>query len=92
MPATSDACWCVVPAAGRGTRFGAVRPKQYALLRGQPMLVRTLERLAACVEVRGLVVVLASDVFTTPPSRPADVVVQTTIFDGRVVYQREPGR
>lgn len=61
MPATSDACWCVVPAAGRGTRFGAVRPKQYALLRGQPMLVRTLERLAACVEVRGLVVVLAPD-------------------------------
>ena len=38
------------------------------------------------------IVVLASDLFTTPPSRPTDVVVQTTIFDGRVVYERGPGR
>lgn len=38
------------------------------------------------------IVVLGSDVFTTPPARPTDVVVQTTIFDGRVVYERGAGR
>lgn len=61
MPATTDALWCVVPAAGRGMRFGAERPKQYMPLHGSPLLVRTLERLAACREVCGLMVVLAAD-------------------------------
>ena len=32
------------------------------------------------------IVVLASDVFTTPPAKATDVVVQTTVFDGRVVF------
>lgn len=61
MPATTDSLWCVVPAAGRGMRFGTQRPKQYTPLHGKPLLVRTLERLAACREVRGLMVVLAAD-------------------------------
>ena len=34
------------------------------------------------------IVVLASDVFTTPPAKAGDVVVDTTIFDGRVVFER----
>jgi predicted amidohydrolase YtcJ len=34
------------------------------------------------------IVVLASDVFTNPPVKAGDVVVDTTIFDGRVVYER----
>jgi hypothetical protein len=34
------------------------------------------------------IVVLAADVFTTPPVKAGDVVVDTTIFDGRVVYER----
>ena len=34
------------------------------------------------------IVVLAADVFTNPPVKPGDVVVDTTIFDGRVVYER----
>jgi predicted amidohydrolase YtcJ len=33
-------------------------------------------------------VVLASDILATPPAKPGDVVVQTTVFDGKVVYQR----
>jgi len=61
MPATTDALWCVVPAAGRGLRFGAERRKLYMPLHGEPLLVRTLERLAACREVCGLLVVLAAD-------------------------------
>jgi predicted amidohydrolase YtcJ len=34
------------------------------------------------------IVVLAADVFTNPPVTAGDVVVDTTIFDGRVVYER----
>ncbi len=59
--ADADPLWCVVPAAGRGTRFGAAAPKQYAPLAGRPLLVCTLERLAASVHVAGFVVVLAAD-------------------------------
>ena len=44
--ATEPAFWCIVPAAGRGVRFGSRQPKQYAALAGKPLLVRTLERLA----------------------------------------------
>ncbi len=53
--------WVVVPAAGRGQRFGAVIPKQYAPLVGQPMLVRTLDRLLAHPQVAGAMVALAKD-------------------------------
>ena len=33
-------------------------------------------------------VVLATDVFGKPPSAPADLAVVTTVFGGRVVYER----
>ena len=33
-------------------------------------------------------VVLASDVFTTPPTAPAGLAVVTTVFGGKVVYER----
>ncbi|MEO7062900.1 MAG: 2-C-methyl-D-erythritol 4-phosphate cytidylyltransferase [Dokdonella sp.] len=53
--------WCVVPAGGRGTRFGAQPPKQYVALAGQPMLLWTLQRLVASPRIAGLMVVLAAD-------------------------------
>lgn len=59
--ATEPAFWCIVPAAGRGVRFGSRQPKQYAALAGKPLLVRTLERLAGSPVVAGLMVVLAPD-------------------------------
>jgi predicted amidohydrolase YtcJ len=34
------------------------------------------------------IVVLAADEFTNRPVKAGDVVVDTTIFDGRVVYER----
>jgi hypothetical protein len=34
------------------------------------------------------VVVLSRDIFSQPPVKPADVVVDATIFDGKVVYRR----
>jgi len=57
----TDGAWCVVPAAGRGARFGAERPKQYVELAGRPLLEWTLERLVATPCITGLIVVLAPD-------------------------------
>lgn len=54
----SASLWCVVPAAGRGSRMGADCPKQYLLLAGKPLIEHTLERLAAHPQIAGLVVVL----------------------------------
>lgn len=55
------AVWCLVPAAGRGTRLGAAVPKQYLTLAGAPLVWHTLSRLADMPAVRGLVVALAAD-------------------------------
>lgn len=57
----NSALWCIVPAAGRGVRFGSEIPKQYLSLAGKSLLLRTLERLASHVQIAGLVVVLATD-------------------------------
>ncbi|MDR5865566.1 2-C-methyl-D-erythritol 4-phosphate cytidylyltransferase [Halomonas koreensis] len=43
----SDRLWLVVPAAGRGRRMGADRPKQYLPLAGRTVLALTLARLHA---------------------------------------------
>jgi len=58
--AATDPLWCVVPAAGRGTRVGADLPKQYLPIAGTPLLLHTLERLAAHPRIGGIVVVLAA--------------------------------
>lgn len=57
---TAPRCWCVVPAAGRGSRVGASSPKQYLPLAGRPLIEHTLQRLAACSGVAGLLVVLSA--------------------------------
>jgi 2-C-methyl-D-erythritol 4-phosphate cytidylyltransferase len=61
MSTTDARLWCVVPAAGRGVRFGGEVPKQYLMLGGKPLLVLTLERLAAHPRVAGLMVSIAAD-------------------------------
>lgn len=53
------ALWCVVPAAGRGTRVGGDCPKQYLPLAGRALILHTLDRLAAHPDIAGLMVVLA---------------------------------
>lgn len=52
--------WCVVPAAGRGTRVGGDCPKQYLPLAGRPLIEHTLERLAAHPRIAGLLVTLSA--------------------------------
>ena len=59
--AATDPLWCVVPAAGRGTRVGGDLPKQYLPIAGKALLLHTLERLAAHPRIGGLVVVLGAD-------------------------------
>jgi 2-C-methyl-D-erythritol 4-phosphate cytidylyltransferase len=81
--AATDRLWCVVPAAGRGARFGGELPKQYVALAGQPLLRWTLERLAACDRVAGLMVVLAAgDPHWFGASSLAGKPVQTAIGAG----------
>jgi 2-C-methyl-D-erythritol 4-phosphate cytidylyltransferase len=50
-----------VPAAGGGSRFGTGTPKQYALIDGVPLLVRSLDRLKSGLPFEAIVVALARD-------------------------------
>ncbi len=53
--------WAVVPAAGRGTRFGAATPKQYLQAGGQPLIAYALSVLAMHPAVAGVMVAIAED-------------------------------
>ena len=59
MTSSTEPLWCIVPAAGRGARFGGEVPKQYHPIAGRPMLLWTIERLAAHPRIGGLIVALA---------------------------------
>lgn len=50
--------WAVVPAAGSGTRFDTVAPKQYRQIAGRPLLEHCLCRLAAHPAISGIVLAL----------------------------------
>ena len=51
--------FAVVPAAGRGERFGGRRPKQYVELLGRPVLSWSLGSLLAVSSVRAVIVALS---------------------------------
>ncbi len=51
------ACWALVPAAGAGRRLGGATPKQFLSIGGRSVLRHTLDALAGCPSVTGLVVV-----------------------------------
>lgn len=51
--------WAVVPAAGRGARFGGGVPKQYLPVAGEMLIAHTLRALFAHSAVEGAVMVLA---------------------------------
>jgi 2-C-methyl-D-erythritol 4-phosphate cytidylyltransferase len=53
--------WVVVPAAGRGARFGADKPKQYVEVRGRSLIEYTLAALLEYPRITGAVVALAAD-------------------------------
>lgn len=53
--------WAVIPAAGRGTRFGGDVPKQYLQIGGRPLIAHALDALLANPRVKGAIVALAAD-------------------------------
>lgn len=53
--------WAVVPAAGRGTRFGGAVPKQYLPAAGRLLLAYTLEALLAHGGVAGVMVAISEN-------------------------------
>jgi 2-C-methyl-D-erythritol 4-phosphate cytidylyltransferase len=52
--------FAVIPAAGGGSRFGGVRPKQYALLAGRPMLEHAVAALLSAPQIERVYVALAA--------------------------------
>ena len=58
---TAPAIWALIPAAGRGTRFGGGIPKQYLEAAGQPLIAHALGALLAHPRVAGAMVALAAD-------------------------------
>jgi 2-C-methyl-D-erythritol 4-phosphate cytidylyltransferase len=52
--------WAVLVAAGRGERFGGRQPKQYARLRGRPVLAWSLRALLAERSLAGVMVAVAA--------------------------------
>lgn len=67
---SSPSVFVVVPAAGRGMRFGASRPKQYLPLAGATVIAQTLRRLD-CLGARAIAVGLAPDDSYWPGAKPA---------------------
>ncbi|MFN7183014.1 MAG: 2-C-methyl-D-erythritol 4-phosphate cytidylyltransferase [Thermomonas haemolytica] len=53
--------WALIPAAGRGLRFGGARPKQYLEIAGKPLLAHAMDALLAHPQVEGAVIALAAD-------------------------------
>jgi 2-C-methyl-D-erythritol 4-phosphate cytidylyltransferase len=48
----------IIAAAGRGTRLGGERAKQFIELAGKPVIIHTLERFERCAEIQEVIVVL----------------------------------
>jgi 2-C-methyl-D-erythritol 4-phosphate cytidylyltransferase len=51
----------IVVAAGKGTRFGGNRPKQFLDLNGAPVIVQTLRQFERCTEIESVIVVLPAE-------------------------------
>lgn len=50
--------WCIVPAAGIGTRMQADRPKQYLMLKNKPLLSHVVNLFSTQIPIEKVVVVL----------------------------------
>jgi 2-C-methyl-D-erythritol 4-phosphate cytidylyltransferase len=51
----------IIPAAGLGTRMGGEKPKQFLELDGEPLVLFTLRRLAACEAISHFIVATLAD-------------------------------
>src|SRR5438094_6776471 len=55
----------IVVAAGKGTRFGGNRPKQFLDLNGVPIIIQTLRQFEQSQQIKKIVVVLPAEETTT---------------------------
>jgi 2-C-methyl-D-erythritol 4-phosphate cytidylyltransferase len=79
--------WAIIPAAGVGRRMKADVPKQYLNLLGRPVILHTLERLAAVPLINGIVVVIGQDDAYWPELNiQVDKPVQVVIGGEQRVY------
>ena len=53
-------CFALIPAAGSGSRMGAVTPKQYLDLLGRPLIWHTIAALSAVPEIARVCVVISA--------------------------------
>ena len=53
--------WAVIPAAGRGMRFGGEVPKQYLEAAGKPLIAHALDALLSHPQIDGAMVALSTD-------------------------------
>lgn len=56
--------YCIIVAAGTGSRFGGNLPKQFCRLGGRPALMTTIERLRGCLQPEDHIAVVLSQDFT----------------------------
>jgi 2-C-methyl-D-erythritol 4-phosphate cytidylyltransferase len=70
----------VVVAAGRGTRVGGELPKQYLLLDGVPILLRSVRPFTSHPDVAQVVVVLARAEAERPPAFLAELMGETLVI------------
>ncbi len=61
MPNKPETAWCVIPAAGSGSRLGGSLPKQYRDLGGASIIARSVGVFHDMAEVRAVVVGIAED-------------------------------
>lgn len=54
-------CTVIIPAAGRGQRFGGATPKQFLLLNGRAVVWHTIDRFVQHPEVERVIVCVSSD-------------------------------
>lgn len=66
MSSSADA-WAVIVAAGRGERFGAGLPKQFAPLAGKPLVLWSVEAFLGHARIAGLTLVVPAETIEAPP-------------------------
>ncbi|MDE2344804.1 MAG: 2-C-methyl-D-erythritol 4-phosphate cytidylyltransferase [Betaproteobacteria bacterium] len=63
-------CIAILPAGGTGSRFGAVCPKQFTLLLGQPLLVHSIQTLLKDARIQAIHVVVSPEYATSLDCSP----------------------
>ena len=79
----------LVPAAGRGERFGAVRPKQYLQLDGKPLLAHTIGALLKAQWITAIHVVIAPD--DNFPASDSALIALSRANPARIYWHRVGG-